>query len=229
MKYMIHSCNDRQWYVDEFLVPALLEQGIPPADIFIYQDKDCDGNLRGFYKSCKAVCEYWGTDEKVCHLQDDVYPASYFKKQVEYYASLDKYILICGFTTFYAEDKPPGEGILCQDMWYSFPCIIYSNKLAKEFYDWCNEYLWGKNLFKHWINRNRGDDYIFECFLKCDYQNELIYKVAPNLVEHVDFLLGGSVVNKQRNKPNVRSRYWSVEEEPLIKDLEDRINKRNGG
>lgn len=229
MKYMIHSCNDRQWYVDEFLVPELLNQGIQPADIFIYQDKDCDGNLKSFYKSCKAVYDKWGADEKVCHLQDDVYPASYFREEAEYYAGLDKYILICGFTTFYPEIKEPGEGVLCTNLWFSFPCIIYSNKLAIEFYEWCNEYLWGKNMFKTWITRNKGDDYIFECFLQSNYQNSLIYNVAPNLVEHIDFLLGGSVVNRQRKKTNVRSKYWKEEEDKAIKELEIRIKERNGG
>lgn len=227
MKYMVHSCNDRQWYVDEFLVPALLDQGISEEDIFIYRDKTSIGNLRAFYMSCKMACEMWGTDKKVCHLQDDVYPASYFRKEVEYYALLEEYLLICGFTCFYGDNKKPGCGIIIDDLWYSFPCIIIPNNIALEFYEWCDEYLWGKNMYKKWIEKNKGDDFIFKCFLEIRYPNALIYNVAPNLVEHIDYLLGGSVINKQRNKSNVRSMYWI--ENDLIKELEERLNKRIGG
>ena len=44
-KYLIHCCNDRMWYVKEFLIPSMIKQGISTDDIFIYQDKNKIGNF----------------------------------------------------------------------------------------------------------------------------------------------------------------------------------------
>ena len=52
-KYMIHACPQRMWYVTEFLVPSMLEQGIPEADITIWNDTEKRGNLA----ACMAAFE----------------------------------------------------------------------------------------------------------------------------------------------------------------------------
>ena len=44
-RYVIHACPDRMWYVDGFLLPSLLEQGICRDDILIWNDEERKGNL----------------------------------------------------------------------------------------------------------------------------------------------------------------------------------------
>ena len=66
-KYMIHTCPKRKWYVDEFLVPSMIEQGIDSQDITVYNDENEDGHLMAFMNSWKQLKE-GGT----WHLQDDI-------------------------------------------------------------------------------------------------------------------------------------------------------------
>ena len=46
-----------------------------------------------------------------------------------------------------------------------------------------------------------------------------IYNVVPNLVEHVDFIIGGSIVNKERAKKEVESRSAYFEDRDLVERL----------
>jgi len=43
MKYMIHACPERIWYVNNYLVPELLNQGITTQDIIVWND---DAHIR---------------------------------------------------------------------------------------------------------------------------------------------------------------------------------------
>ena len=61
MRYMIHSCNQREWYVDNFLIPSMIAQGISEDDIYKYNDTRKDGNLLAFVKSCKLAYEMTAT------------------------------------------------------------------------------------------------------------------------------------------------------------------------
>ena len=47
MNIMIHACDDRMWYVNDFLVPSLLAQGIPKSSIKLWADTEHKGNLAG--------------------------------------------------------------------------------------------------------------------------------------------------------------------------------------
>ena len=65
MKIMIHTCPERLWYVEEFLVPSLIAQGID--DIKVWNDERRVGNLASClasFASCSGG-ETW-------HMQDDV-------------------------------------------------------------------------------------------------------------------------------------------------------------
>lgn len=218
---MIHACNSRMWYVDEFLVPSMLNQGISADDIYVYQDVKCDGNLVSWVLSCHKAYEMWG-EQNVWHLQDDVIISSTFKERTEKFEERDG--VICGFTCLYDEDnRKPGEGTAINDLWWSFPCIRIPNKIAKECAEWADLYVWRDNQYGYWIKYKKGDDVIFRVFMESYHTNDTIYNVAPNLVDHIDYLLGGSEVNKQRNMKSVRSMYWYEHE--LVEQLEKEINK----
>ena len=53
-----------------------------------------------------------------------------------------------------------------------------------------------------------------------------VWNLAPNMVNHIDHLIGGSLINQGRNKPNefLMSKYW--EEPELLDDIEKRLKER---
>ena len=91
-RYMIHTCNNRYWYVHDYLIPSMLKQGIPKEDIVVYLDKYNEGNLT----SCMHSFHSLPSRDNVWHLQDDVVISRDFKSKIEQCESLDSF-LICGF------------------------------------------------------------------------------------------------------------------------------------
>ena len=69
----------------------------------------------------------------------------------------------------------------------------------------------------------KGDDTFFHEFLQCCYPSEIVENVKPNLVEHVDWLLGGSTLQQWRDYL-ARAEYW--DDEDLIAALRERIKAR---
>ena len=68
MKYMIHSCDKRLWYVNEYLIPSMKEQGIKNEDIIIWNDDKHHGNLGSYIDSYN--------EEKMDTPRKDLYPIS---------------------------------------------------------------------------------------------------------------------------------------------------------
>lgn len=225
MKYLIHSCNNRKWYVDEYLIPSMIEQGISKEDIHVYNDDNCEGNLVSFVKSCDKIVRDTGIDEQVWHLQDDVLICSKFKQLTETLGKEDN--IICGFISVYDEDVRPGVGKVRDGMWWSFPCIKIPNKITRKFVDWTNTYVWRDNQFAKWIQEKKYDDALFKVYITNYHPDCEVVHVAPTLVEHVDYLIGGSEINEQRKKSgvlNVRSLFW--EDEYLVEELADKLRRR---
>ena len=223
MKYMIHCCNQRRWYVDGFLVPSMIKQGIKEDDIYVYQDTKREGNLVSWVVSCHVAYEMWGK-QNVWHLQDDVIICSDFKKRTEELEEKDLGI-ICAFTCKYDDGRGPGEANAENHMWYSFPCIRIDSELSKNFANWADTYLWRDNQFGFWVRHKKGDDYIFRIFIESYYPTMKVLNLVPNLIDHVGYLVGGTVVNPQRQNSgkDVRSMYF--EEPELVEQLREEIAK----
>ena len=228
--YMIHCCPERLWYVKDFLLPSMLEQGIDGSHIFIYNDKNKIGNLRAWVDSCNRLAKL--SDDKnighVWHLQDDVVISKNFKKVTEEY-SIQPLAIICGFTCCY-DDKPlVGIYELAeQKLWYSFPCIRLSTELTTKFAEWANVNLWQSKHFASAVRRNNCDDLIFKEWLYDNYEELHELNLSPNLVNHIDKWIGGSQCNKQRSDDqDTMSAFWidNGELETLEKKLKDYKNK----
>ena len=215
-KYMIHSCNQRKWYVDKYLVPSMLEQNIDEEDILIYLDSSNDGCLQSFINSIQNLSEEGDT----WHLQDDVLVCSDFKVKTE---QLYEAELVCGFASKYdAEAAIPGVQFGIDNIWFSFPCIRISNSILKHFAIWFSSYVQNDNRFKSWITMRKHDDLLFRYFVQNYYKDIKGLNVAPNLVEHVDWLIGESIVNRGRDSC-IRSLYWN--EEYLVNSLKKKLSK----
>ena len=227
-KYYIHCCPKREWYVNEFLVPSMFEQGIQKDDILIYNDVLKRGNLRAWVESCEMlVNNSWADEvEGVWHLQDDIVLSKYFKEKTEEY---DRG-LVCGFTCYYDHEPEVGEYSLYEEkLWFSFPCIRIPNYLLINFVRWQKTNLWRNPYFRECVTRGKGDDLVFREYLYYHHSDVKHLNLSPNLVDHIDYLLGGSTVNKWRevSQPtrSVRSGLW--EDNGEVDELIDKL-KRGG-
>ena len=215
--YMIHTCLSRFWYVRDFLLPSLIAQGIEPQHIFIYKDRNKIGNLRSWVDSCNRL-EYQARSNPnlthVWHLQDDVVISKDFKKITEEY---EKHDIVCGFTCGYDKEPEPGTFLVFeQKMWYSFPCINISTALTSEFARWANYNLWQSQYFAESVKRGNCDDLIFREWLYDNKGDLEEINLAPNIVNHIDKWINGSVCNQHRDPDkDTMSIFWN---EPDVLD-----------
>lgn len=206
-KYLIHTCSKRKWYVDEFLVPSMIKQGIECENISVYNDGAKEGCLKSFISSSEmiktTVCGTW-------HLQDDIIISSWFKRITE---EFDKGV-VCGFCSYYSEEVPFGIRPM-KDIWYSFPCIRIPNMVLRGFIKWLKSPA-TQNKYRVYIEQNKFVDMLFRLYIMSAYPDKTVHNLCPNIVDNVDYLLGGSTINYIRDKQPV-SLYFS--EQNLIEEL----------
>lgn len=209
---MIHCCPKREYYVDNYLIPSMTEQGIKPEQIIKYNDVNGDGNLKSCIKSFSTLPENGAT----WHLQDDVMISKDFKVKSE---SFDIGI-VAGFCQLYSSSYPAGY-VKADKMWYSFPCIRIPNKIALGFVKWF-ETAKERDYYRRWVSGNKFDDNLFKDYLEETHvaDSRFIYNLAPNIVEHIDYMIGGSTIN-HHNSGEAQSLYW--EDKQAVIDLYNRI------
>lgn len=202
-KIMIHTTPSRIWYVIEHLYPSLLQQGVKHSEILIHNDAAGDGNLMSTLKSFSEVPQRGNT----WHLQDDIVLAPDFNKSRKFYDDVNKGVVICGFCSQYDEDK---TGIVrVSKMWLSFPCIRIPNYYARGFIKWINEQKENEK-YKVLIDNNKYDDSLFKSYMEAKHHKDYVYNVAPNLCDHIDYMIGGSLLSYRKEK--ITSRYFDFPE-----------------
>ena len=218
-KYMIHTCNKRRWYVNEYLIPSMLEQGISKNEIIVAVDSNQQGVLMSTMQMFDWIGRMQNWDDVMWHLQDDVLISSQFKQKTdELYGDI-----ICGFCSVYDESKRFGL-VRKNEMWYSFPCIGIKNYYAKECAKWFFERAVYDPQYYDMIKRKKYVDTFFRNFV-LEYDKELrIFNSKPNLVEHIDWLIGGSLINEARQEKQIRAYYW--DENNLLYNIEKKLNNR---
>lgn len=184
---MIHTYPKRLWYVMDYLVISLVEQGISKEDIIIWNDVNREGNLMSCMKSFESMVE----EGETWHLQDDVIISSDFAKKSQEQPDG----VVCGFCSQVCRQWSDGYQTV-DKMWYSFPCIKIPNSIARECADWFFTYASKKGNFKHWVDAKKFDDSFFREFMLQKHRGEKVFNLKPNIVNHIDYLLGGSIVNK---------------------------------
>ena len=216
MRYMIHAMPKRLWYVEDFIVPSMLEQGIPKDEIVIYCDDKRKGNLFSYMDSMRWCGEH--PTDGTWHIQDDALLSKKFAERTRKFNEG----VVCG-----AVMKEWGPDYLktgiqpVKELWFSFLCIRIPDELAAEVAYWFYMIASKRNEAKY-LTRIRGgknDDDFFQFFLFEKYPDMKIMNLKPCLVDHVDFMVGGSLVNGDRKKKINRVAYW--EDEDLIQKLSD--------
>lgn len=212
MKIMIHASPARMWYVNDFLIPSLLAQGMSDSDITVWNDTEKVGNLRSCMNAF-ASCE---GDGGTWHLQDDVLICSDFVKRCE---ALDRG-LVYGFCNRQFTDDPQQSGrVHIPDAWHSFQCVRIPDPWARECAEWFEEAQTFPE-FRWMTETGKMDDAFFAEFINERHPTETVYNAKPCLVEHVDVLMGGSVCNQWRG-------FWArahwFEDEDLVQNLRDAL------
>lgn len=197
MLYMVHSCKDREWYINGFLIPSLLSQGIKDDEITIWMDLERKGNLASCMESFEECGKHKGA---TWHLQDDVVISHDFYERTKLQ---DPDRVVCGFCSEAFGPRIDKIGIVKPyEMWWSFPCIQIPNDLAGECADWFYMYA-SKNdaaCYSERVVGGKSDDWFWRRFMIQKYPYYEVINLSPNLVDHIDYLLGGSVVNPKRTK-----------------------------
>lgn len=210
-KYLIHAYPKRMWYVEQYLIPSMLKQGIKQEDITVYNDAKHEGNLRACLNAFKTLLD---PQQGTWHLQDDIIIASDFKRRTEE----NNTGLVCGFSSLkYDGDIETKKGIVPRkDMWFSFPCIRIPNYMAVECAEWVEKYIIGNPVYEKYWKDGNNDDWAFRQYLKEFHKDCTALNIVPNLVNHVDYLIGGSSGKRNREHPIV-SQYW--EDDYLVEEL----------
>lgn len=217
-KYLIHAYPKRLWYVEKYLIPSLLKQGINKADIAVYNDDKCEGNLRACmnaFASCEGEGGTW-------HLQDDVLICEDFKERTEWY----DHGLVCGFSSLkYDGDIEEKKGAVPRDqMWFSFPCIRIPNAWARECSEWVTKYIIGNPVYERYWKDGRNDDWAFRSYLREFHKDCVALNIMPCLVNHVDYLLGGGSGGKREHP--VVAQYWT--DDYLVEELKNALVNDKG-
>lgn len=217
-RYVIHACPARMWYVEDYIIPSMLAQKIKRENILVWNDKENKGCLQ----SSIDCFEYCGEHDGGCwHLQDDVIIAPDFAKRTK----KAKNEIECGFV-HYGFEMRNGRSVdrvgrvPSQYMWSSFPCIYIPNRIAKGFVDWFYTKAMYMPQYDTFIFEKKYDDNFFRDYVDEYCKEEMVFNHAPSLVDHIDWLIGGSVVNRLRGT-NCRSYYW--EDDSMIEDLRNKL------
>lgn len=222
---MIHTCNAREWYVYDYLVPELKRQGLPQQNLLIWHDYKRIGNLH----SCLQSYDWcrWNIDfqDEIWHLQDDVWICNDFVERIrKIHKNGDE--IVNGFCCINFNDwcwDIKGE-VTIKNSWNSYQCIRIKNQLSGMFHDWVysTDCLMQKKL-KSWYDTGKMDDSFWREWLQQKYPDKSIINLAPALVEHIDVLIGGSVINDGRTKVVCRGCYWQDQEG--LRNLVERLRK----
>lgn len=208
------------WYVEEFLAPSLLAMGVGEKQIKIWNDAEGKGNLLSCMEAFRLCGNY---DGDTWHIQDDVLLCRDFTGRAEALAEKDG--ILCGYGCRNFETYPMQEGPVTPNwMWYSFPCIRIPDGLAGACADWFFRDAGRREQFRSWVERCKGDDWLFKSFLMERHPGYPVWNLLPNLAEHVDDLIGGTVVNPMRRSRVNRAIGFPDPE--LVTELEKTLKSR---
>ena len=210
---MIHTMPKRLWYVEQYLVPSMIEQGIDKNDITVWNDEKHEGNL----KACmNAFLSLPDNTEGTWHLQDDIIISHNFKTVTE----VVDFGIVCGFKSMYDGDNEYGA-VPFSKAWFSFLCIRIPNRLARRCAMWVARDMIGNPVYREYWEKGVNDDWMFRQFINTYHKDMCVINLKPNIVDHIDYLIGGTV-NSSARVTQIRSKLW--EDEYLVEELERKLN-----
>ena len=211
MKVLIHACPKRMWYVEGFLVPELECQGADEVEV--WNDTEGKGNLRACMEAFAARSGDGGT----WHIQDDVLLCRDFVERCRQHDEG----MVYGFCNEAFTDDPMQTGrVNMEDAWHSFQCVRIPDAYARECAAWLDGTGRTSGMYPIWIQSGKMDDDVFRTFLIDRHGRENVENLKPNLVEHVDWIVGGSVLHPWRGYI-ARAYFWN--DEDLVRELKEAV------
>ena len=192
VKYILHACEPRMWYVEGFLLPSLRAQGIEP-EICLDEGLGCLQTTMNCFKECGDA---W-------HIQDDVVICEDFAERTR-----DKpEVITCGFVYMgFGPDVGMMGRVNIRDAWYSFPCIYIPGEYAAGCAEWFETYARWHPRWEGFARLKINDDGIFRDYMLENHPDAEADNLNPCLVDHIDTLIGGSRVgNEKTPRP---ATYW---------------------
>lgn len=209
--FIIHCVPKRKKWVDGYIIPELKKHN---QKYIIYEDTKGDGNLKSFTKSLDKVKNI---PNGCWHIQDDIYFSSDFFERIK---TLPKDMLIAGFTS--ADWCHGREGIqFIQGGWLSFQCVYIPTKYVSGFRQFLKDYY---EDYKQMIDSGCCDDTLFQKYIKKKFPEDWCLNVKPNLVNHIDYLIGGTTIHKNF-KPHL-ALYWDEDIKEMEREVKKIINEK---
>lgn len=195
----------------------MTEQGIPRDSIEVWMDKDRDGCL---FSCMKCFAEYGKRDGARWHMQDDVVISRDFREKTEQYNDG----IVSGFFREEWQPLTPLSGrVPAVFMWNSFQCIRLPDEIIRGCAEWFFTEAVHDDRYKEYIDMRKCDDTMFYIYMAEHQGDQYCYNLEPSIVDHVDYLIGGSVINRWRGHP-ARGDLW--EDESIIEELKDKLARR---
>lgn len=215
MNYLIRTTTKRSWYVNNFLVPELESQGCGRRNIYVYVNDS--GNLESFIQMCKFIVENYKWNDFIWVLQDDVYPCDNFHYITNKYSCTEANGFCSGFDNIKNDGYVP-----MKQSWLSFQCKNFRVDKIKLFLMW---YDCRSEELRQYIRTGKMDDTIYNLFEQT-FKNDYINNISPNIVEHIDYLIGGSIVNKNRTPEDTEKlKSQNFEDKEKIEKLKEKLNE----
>ena len=208
MRYIIHACPQRMWYVEKFLVPSMQDQWLDP-------EVRCDTERRGCLEACMNIFASMEGDGGAWHMQDDVIICRNFAERTKSATNG----VVNGFV--WTKGAYNDIGIVNQRFgWNSFQCTYIQNDIARG----CAEWFYSEGRIKHkqLAETGRFDDCFFRLYLQECHSKMNVLNLKPNLVDHIDFLIGGTVVSFDRKEKECRSAWF--EDLDLVEELAKKLS-----
>lgn len=227
--YVIHTSPKRIDFVNKYMIPCFKRYGI--KDIYVWNDEKMIGQLDAW-----TDCARWIVEEKsdfcgTWHLEDDVIPCKEFKRLSESLPAMAE--IIQGFIT---ENKDfDFNGTLgvstVKDLSYGTQCIYIPNSFLKGFIQFVDEYVKTYNYRAGQYRRGTlYADAVLRAYLRRYHKDATICNPDSCMVEHIDYLIGGRSVKKQKlytTKARKFDNYYEVERLKIWTDVFLKPNKEN--
>lgn len=95
--------------------------------------------------------------------------------------------------------------------------------MAKDFVRWFENDARHRPEYKAWVKSGKHDDSLWHDYFTECHSDEYVWNETPALVEHVDWLIGGSTVNTWRGYV-CRAAYW--DDEYLVEELQRKLARQ---
>lgn len=180
------------WYVDGYLLPSLRSQGIEP-EICMDEGLGCLQTAMNCFKTCGDA---W-------HIQDDVIICDDFAERTREKPE----VITCGFVySGFGPDVGMMGRVNIRDAWYSFPCIYIPGENAAGCAEWFETYARWHPRWEGFARLKINDDGIFRDYMLENHPDAEADNLNPCLVDHIDYLIGGSMVGNEKTPR--RACYW---------------------